>query len=186
MKFFELYSSLVNTTLTWALSSLQKKLAGLAEIWAQVGSGLFTTSFSLGPGLWAWSGTRSSSRKKLKSLPGFRAGYLWILSLFCESHSYRPRPLSLIHIYLRFDYGLWISGKDCSSSKTNDQIPDPSGTAGPQLQPRTLTNSIGDPDLRSYVRNDDNVPPPKIAPPVFLSAAPQVGVCSGNEALVFL
>ena len=53
-------------------------------------------------------------------------------------------------------------------------LPDPSGTAGPQLQPRTLTNSIGDPDLRSYVRNDDNVPPPKIAPPVFLSAAPQV------------
>ena len=72
-------------------------------------------------------------------------------------------------------------GKACSSSKINDQIPDPSGTAGPQLQPRTLTNSIGDPDLRSYVRNDDNVPPPKIAPPVFLSAAPQVGLGSGND-----
>jgi len=37
-----------------------------------------------------------------------------------------------------------------------------------------LTNSVGDPDLRSYAKTDANVPTPKIAPPVFLSVAPQV------------
>jgi hypothetical protein len=61
---------------------------------------------------------------------------------------------------------------------------DPSGTLGPQMQARTMTNDPdlrcytrnddNDPDLRRYARNDDNIPPPKIAPPVFLSVAPQV------------
>ena len=37
LKFFELPSSLVNTTISLALLSLQK---GLAEIWAQVVSGI--------------------------------------------------------------------------------------------------------------------------------------------------
>ena len=42
------------------------------------------------------------------------------------------------------------------------------------MQARTMTNSVGDPELRSYATNDDNIPPPKIAPPVFLSVAPMV------------
>ena len=67
--------------------------------------------------------------------------------------------------------GSWLQ---CLNTLYLTNPTDPSGTAGPQLQPRTMTNSVGDPDLRSYVRNDENVPPPKIAPPVFLSVAPQV------------